>query len=425
VLQYGDGRLALRPRRPDGTAWRFGSWEEGLPVWKSAPGSSEVRVDPDLESELPDPLEQGIWASSPVAVRKFQARVPLWAWGLRLAFGRYLALGILARHLQARDLLRSHPLLFALIIHKALSSRGDRERFAPWFGLKRREILSRLGLPAEESVVRMLSRLDFGAASRQDLTHLTACLKDPVLLKLLGELGGFPVRLADLLRRHPGFFDTRFFRHELAQALPMTKKRPAPGGAKKPAAGPPTTLEALIARLPGMILFWRDVQKQAERMRRSQPQLRLSEIATWEKVQALSMLWSRVPDLSKAPQLPPRARGVPLSVPFPPPMVRPGKGMRAVTDSEALLAEGEAMRHCVGTYTARILRRQCDIYHVELGGEHATLELRLLRGRALPGELRSFENRPVSAKLRAFVHDWFKEETGLDFIETSNKNQAG
>jgi len=417
-LRFDGGELRLLPRRADGTGWVFGSWEDGLPVWKISAGGTRTPVQPDLEKELPDPLAEGIWDRAPLAVRQYQATVPLWAWGLRLGFGRYLALRFLAKQLQARDLSRSHPLLFALIIHKALASRGDPQRFAPWFGLKRREILGRLGLPAQESVVRLLSRLDPAGATRVDLTMLKASLESPILRKLLSELDGFPLRLIELLRRHPGFFDTRFFRHELAQA----RKGVSIEG--KPDRGSRPELEDFIARLPTMLLAWREIQKQAERVGKRQPRVRLSEIGTWEKVLALSRLWARVPDLSRPPQPPARERGVPLAVPFPPPVVPPNREIRAVPDSQALLAEGEAMSHCVGTYTARILRRQCDIYHVAHAGEHATLEIRLSRGRPQPGELRSFENRHVSPRLRAFVGDWFREETGMEFVDLG-KRESG
>jgi hypothetical protein len=136
---------------------------------------------------------------------------------------------------------------------------------------------------------------------------------------------------------------------------------------------------------------------------------RLAKIPQWDKVLELMEGWERVPDEGLLPTAP---SGEPpeLVIPFPEPLVAKGGPLLPIRDSEALMAEGEAMRHCVGTYTTRILRGDCDIYQVRFGRERATLELRRIKGLPYLGELRSFRNSAVSPALKEAVMAYLAEE---------------
>lgn len=379
---FEDGRLTLWARRPVDPSFRFGAFDEGLPILTATtfPGAPILwRSWPSARPpECPDPVYMEEDPRHPPAVQAFQATIPKWAHALATPVERRRAWALMAQSLAARDLRRSHPVLFLLAL---TAPTKHREKL---FALKRRDILGQLGLPAEESLVRLLGRLDPKEVRLENLTVLRKVLKHETLRGRLGRLPNFPLKYLDLFAHHPDFFDTEFFRAEIEKGEEI----------------PP---------IPPRLLVWRKACRIALRTGGALALARLAKVPEWARVTQLMESWDRIPQEGLLPEVKPREREED-PIPFPEPLVAKGGPLVPITDSRALLAEGEAMRHCVGTYTTRILRGECDIYQVRHGQERATLELLRLKGKPWLGDLRSFRNQPVSPALREALMAYLAEE---------------
>jgi hypothetical protein len=79
--------------------------------------------------------------------------------------------------------------------------------------------------------------------------------------------------------------------------------------------------------------------------------------------------------------------------------------------------EGEAMNHCVGTYSYEVARGNCLIYSVRHGGRRvATLELRWVYGSHRPpvvNQLLGHSNKPVGPDVQVAVAEWLRDQSGI------------
>ena len=85
--------------------------------------------------------------------------------------------------------------------------------------------------------------------------------------------------------------------------------------------------------------------------------------------------------------------------------------------ADALIEEGEAMDHCVGTYATAVAQGHCRIYSVRRGGRRvATLELRWPNhnvGRPVISQLLGHSNVPVDRDVYMGVSDWLADNKNL------------
>jgi hypothetical protein len=94
---------------------------------------------------------------------------------------------------------------------------------------------------------------------------------------------------------------------------------------------------------------------------------------------------------------------------FPPPPVPGSAAIQPITTIEDLLAEGETMHNCVGSYAVKVMRGDSYIYRV-LAPQRATLEIIPLDGMYLPNQLKTACNGEPAQETREAVEVWLAEE---------------
>ncbi|MBI1948593.1 MAG: PcfJ domain-containing protein [Deltaproteobacteria bacterium] len=70
-----------------------------------------------------------------------------------------------------------------------------------------------------------------------------------------------------------------------------------------------------------------------------------------------------------------KSGGLSPSMPTRPPPIPPPKGGRFLATVGELIREGELMHHCVGSHARDAVDGETFIFHVQVGGEHATVEV--------------------------------------------------
>jgi len=318
----------------------------------------------------------------------------------RYPFAEGLAEEILEESAEALQLERSSPVLFVLVLAYARERKLTRPFLKKLLVLRRREILFRLKLPSEEWVVRQISKISIHQISEAGVKLLKKCLRSKVFLERLKLFDELPFVFAEALLKHGTFVTSLLARREIGSI-----------------GKDPVQQSQVLARLFEWLLVSREVVVLGKKLGVSGVEIKLQNLVSGEKLLELRDEWKKFSE-EENPFLQARKNRAQAlrrmaEIPFPEPLL-PGKGgIRAIRNPDELLEEGQEMRHCVGTYASRIYKRECDIYGASFDGERATLEVRLRRGRPVLGEVKSFQNRPVSNALRRRVEEWFLESSGI------------
>lgn len=318
----------------------------------------------------------------------------------RYPFAEGLAEEILEESAEAAQLERSSPVLFVLALAYARERKLTRPFLKKLLVQRRREILFRLRLPSEEWVVRQISKIAIHQISEAGVKLLKKCLRNRVFLERLKLFDTLPFVFAEALLKHGTFLTSLMVRSEIASS-----------------GKDPARQSQVLTRIFEWLLVSREVAVLGKKLGISGVEMKLQNLVSGEKLIQLRDEWKKLseeenPFLQAGKN---RAQAIrrTAEIPFPEPLL-PGKGgIRAIRNPDELLEEGQEMRHCVGTYASRIYKRECDIYGASFDGERATLEVRLRRGRPVLGEVKSFQNKPVSSALRRRVEEWFMESSGL------------
>lgn len=95
-----------------------------------------------------------------------------------------------------------------------------------------------------------------------------------------------------------------------------------------------------------------------------------------------------------------------LDVSFPSPPIEPDDGIRWLSTPTDLINEGAIMSHCIGNthYCEKAQKGETAYYHIQIGEEHATLELCLRSFRVI--QLQGERNSVPSAAMVKKVHYW-------------------
>jgi hypothetical protein len=93
--------------------------------------------------------------------------------------------------------------------------------------------------------------------------------------------------------------------------------------------------------------------------------------------------------------------------PFLPAWEGPAGRVEPLRTRRRLLAEGRTMRHCAGRYGAELLAGRLSLFHLESGGEHATLALEQDPGRGVRvHDFRGPRNQPPAPALERLLRVW-------------------
>jgi hypothetical protein len=255
---------------------------------------------------------------------------------------------------------------------------------------------------SDEWLVKQLSKVECEAVSSHDIQFLKKLCLKPLLFRQLKTLPSFPVSWSEMFLKQPGYFLSAFVMSEMIACLKSLRSR-----------------EQFLSGSQAGILQYRECIKTAKRIGIAFPEAELAKCPTREKVREKMSQWQRVEMLAK-PWLVASAKPPMDKVDFPEVRISGNAWVRPIMSNHELWDEGQEMRHCVATYTAQVIRRECDIYHVENKNEQATLEIRWVRGLPQMGQLLSVSNKKPSEAFKQEVEAWFEEEK-YEFLRVKKK----
>jgi len=383
-----------------GEQYRVSSWTSGLGTTQLVGNSWQpVKKTPDFLDRLAESLYQPL---SPGAFRNWASSIPLRAYGIKVYFSAWDSLRLLSLFPEAQELLESNPALYFLFLFHCRFSKQSSETLRTRLRKKRRDLLKSFAIPSEEWLVKLLTKVECEDVGRHDIRFLKKICQKPVLFRQLNSLPSFPVSWSEMFLKQPGYFLSLFVKKEMKEFLSR------PDGRRQ-------FLQASQAGL----LEYRDWVKTAKRIGIAFPEAELAKCVSREKVKEKMAQWQSVERLSMpwlvAPGKPPMDK-----VDFPEVRIGGNSWVKPISNNHQLWDEGQEMRHCVATYTAQVIRRECDIYHVESNHEQATLEIRWLRGLPHMGQLLSVSNKKPSEAFKKEVEDWFEEEK-YEFLRVKKK----
>ncbi len=275
-------------------------------------------------------------------------------------------LNLLARCPGAFDLIHNNPALaYALasnwVFHKPAVLQPMRAARS-LVRRKQREILGWLGFPATESGRHIFAKIRPRALSIEALLYLRDALRDAAVRKALTHV---PRINAGVLRLAS---DLRYFPHVTPRLLEEVSQLPIYEEAGK---SPVDFLKDILAMAEQD--GWRHCPRQ------------ISSLARMYDVH--DALTRRI-----RPQLAKRILDSPL--PFPPPPFMGTRTIQPIQTAGELLEEGDAMRHCAGSYIDSVADGSYFFYRV-LEPVRATLALRYDDERWVPDQLYGFHNAHV------------------------------
>jgi hypothetical protein len=309
---------------------------------------------------------------------------------------QWLVLKLIQRDPRTLELIASAPLLVWLVALEVGDEAMTLDEASVLLTRRRRDILGRLGLPATESFVRLVSRIRFARYLPDACQQVRSFLRHRQLIDAAREHGGVILGEAILtFLMTPLLFELPWAR----LSLDFFK------------AGP----EPLAERAKDYIRFLEstcDIAWHTARMcdyhadRRSQrlPR-RMRRIRNVRDLNALhGALAEERRERQRQDLLEELRQAKHLEFPSPP---FPGTDtIVPIETGEALIDEGRDMIHCVSSLAPCAAKGERYFYKV-LAPERATLELRLVPGSAPRlGELKLFRNARPSPETRAEVERW-------------------
>lgn len=383
------GRLDIDLNSVSALRLRLYSWEIGLQAERIEEDRTE-RFDGDVGIPLAMLARSGeggetFVAGVPADVRRAVAP---------FAWRQWIVLRLLRRDPRARELLTTAPAIVWLVSDAVGREHFSLEEAADILLMKRRAILGRLGLPAVEWAVRLLSRVRFARYLPDGIETLQALLATPELIDDLrarpGVIVGESLRL---MFRYP----------ELAQ-LPFA--HPDESLFSGDAATNVAAVDKFVAALHVSRSLLSDLLAMVDELGRADVRRVLGTLRTVDDLRALHDRWARhihaLDDGARAQ----RFAGRWGTTMFPAPPVLGSEVVVPITCFEELALEGRTMRHCVGSYGDRVMSGKCYIYKV-LRPERATLEIVLHAERgATVGQLKLANNQVPSKATYETVERW-------------------
>jgi hypothetical protein len=94
---------------------------------------------------------------------------------------------------------------------------------------------------------------------------------------------------------------------------------------------------------------------------------------------------------------------------FPPPPIEGNEIVTPLITVKEQISWSRKQQNCIKDFTSSVKRKRSYFYKIEFEKEEATLEIKIVNGSPVLGDLLGTGNKKVSPKLRAKVKRWFKE----------------
>jgi hypothetical protein len=309
---------------------------------------------------------------------------------------------------KARDLVRSNPVLaYALANNHEFRLKPDHTALPlARFHCRRRqrEILSWLGFPESETLVRAFRKIEPSAVTPHRLRMLRNALhRYPKVLKLLSHMERITPPVFDLLLdgalvalvtptllselSQPEQADLGSLADRLMHALSLQQEMGLP--LRKNPFNSVRKANAFVETVDRdyMVFEERVQREEAERLARQADAQRRAEEQRkhLDKIRLSGKNWPRPP-----------IAGTPL--------------IRPVVSHAGLKQEAKQQKNCVAIYWRQVVLGDAYIYSVRLPNERATLAIRHIMGDSWRiSELGGKGNKPASAALRTLVDRWMYE----------------
>jgi len=279
----------------------------------------------------------------------------------------------------AYELALDSPLLFILLVSRCKQEGIGIEPFLALVGLKRRDILGYIGLPASNSLARLIKRLALRKMTPWELDDVIEVLSEEAAIKLLRHHPGVHLNHLTFIRRFPGNL--------------------WPGALNLVDAGSDSQSISWACRLI------RDV----ERLSGDNPEI-LRHVNSRQGLQELhdrlvARFNAKNGEDSEAVR---QAKAQALEEehgPYPAPPVPENNRIRALKSWSNLLDEGRTMHHCVGAYDVMVADREVFIYQM-YEPERLTIALENKRDNWVLGEVRGYCNANPASHSLELIHRW-------------------
>ncbi len=370
--------------------FRIKDWKDQLKVEKKV---GEYFVSHDTWEPVLEVLSQASTEESLTPeLAQWQKTIPIWVSQVQVNFSSWNSLKVLATLPEARELLESNPALYVLWLYHTKSSHQNLSKIKLTLRKKRRALLGLFGLQEEEWLVKQLARITCTKVDLSDVKYLKLVCAHPTLFKELKSLPSFPIEWSEFFYKQPRFFLAKFIFSEIKKRV-KTLESP----------------QTILTDLQRDLFIYRDWIKLGKKRGVVDPEAELESCTDRQKIEYKLAEWKHLELLAK-PWLMTVAKP-PMDIVLFPEVRLPGSArIKALGSNHELWDEGQEMRHCVASYTAQVIRRECDIYHVEVDEESATLEVKWSKGLPHLGQLLSISNREPSLNLKKEVEYWFDEE---------------
>jgi len=363
---------------------RVNHWQHEMPLQWCTFNEDEIIEQGDflyspgipLHLILTDPVRESI----PPAMLKLSEFLPAL---------QYQLLQAIQVSQEARELALSAPLLFLLVVYQADRLAISADEFARLVVQKRTELLRFCGLPATASLRRLVGRIAVRPMLLDDFLYIIHSLHDDAFIVTLRHISPLNTQQLVTLRYYtgpiwPGFISMLEPEMEVWQQRQVRRMAEDVG-----------RMGATPAHLQG-IKTYQDLQVLHDRLveRRN----RLLRARGGERRRLLVEQYQE--EFGD----------------FPPPPF-PGNDVVVPLDSwEALVDEGEVMRHCVSGYGNVVGQRAVFIYQV-LKPQRLTMALMKTGDRWLVSEVRGVCNSAASEEAMGVIKDWFiavnKPDSGI------------
>jgi len=275
-----------------------------------------------------------------------------------------------ARSRRARELAVHQPAIaFAVAFASRIHPRPPRRLFRSaeaWLARPAREVLGWLGFPATKATVRLFGRIESEHLSPYELMELRTAFQEPATHRLL----------AHLPRINDSVISVVAAKDVVAHVAPPFLEYFA--DTREP-SHPAGILRSTLAK--------------AARLGRHLPRLR-----SWADVSSIEDEYLR-------------RFGQPTPVEFPPPPLPGTELVVPITTSDALVAEGRTLHHCIGSFAARVTCGQVYVYQL-LAPERATVAIvrRAVRWELL--DMRGDKNVIPAEPAQRAVQAWLEGAQG-------------
>ncbi|MBF0121705.1 MAG: PcfJ domain-containing protein [Desulfobacterales bacterium] len=381
VNSYGELHIDFRPQLD--VFLKILPWEKGLCMFRHK--NNNWQYEPfDLGLRL---IDQDI--SLDLAVLKFLNCIPKKIQELVSSYS-YLQTTLLqymAKTDSAIELMETVPILLWIIAYIANTEYWEYEQLENFFSKKRKKIL-KIALGKEySSTIKFLKKIHLIDGDEAELKIINTALSNQALIQSLRHYPAIPVSILSILIKQPFWLNSKIIHHILT--LPDDDKN------------------FKLSELNQAACLCYDAINIGQALGIQNSFQILNQLKGLNEIKRLHDRWSnRLNNINKQRLKDKYASELErMKVLFPEPPILGNEFIQPIICEESLFIEGIEMKHCVGSYTNKILNGESYIYKV-LAPQRATLEIEYIQSKWRIAQLKLAKNQSPSLETHNAVLQW-------------------